>query len=232
MSGELVVGLGLCTPVGTSTHLTLASLRSGLVRFAETRVLDGLGQPVRASRLSLLGASLSRTQRMAALSRQALAQVRPLLASLPGGFVPLYLGLPEGDVGAEVERESLVSTLLAEAEGRPRVVKVFDSGRAAFFEALATASADLDSGRAGAFALVGAVDSLSDTASLEALTRARLTLGVANRDGRVPGEAAGFVVLARAGARKTPGVEVLGVVQGTALAVEPYPFKQQTPSLA
>jgi 3-oxoacyl-[acyl-carrier-protein] synthase-1 len=60
MSGAQVVGLGLCTPVGTSTHMTLASLRAGLVRFTRTKVLDEVGEPVRASRLSLLDDSLKR----------------------------------------------------------------------------------------------------------------------------------------------------------------------------
>ncbi|WP_304466061.1 3-oxoacyl-ACP synthase [Vitiosangium sp. GDMCC 1.1324] len=232
MSGELVVGLGLCTPIGTSARMTLASLRAGLVRFAETEVLDEVGRPVRASRLSLLEASLSRTERMVALGRQALAGVRPLLAGLPKGRVPLYLGLPEAGVGAEVERESLVAGLLAGAEGRLEVVKVHEAGRAAFFEALAAARADLHSGRAGALALVGAVDSLGDGASLKTLAAARLHLGRQNPDGRIPGEAAGFVALARPGAPKALGLEITGVVLGTALGVEPRPFAQRAPSLA
>lgn len=232
MSGARVVGLGLCTPVGTSTHMTLASLRAGLVRFAETQVLDDVGAPVRASRLSLLEASLSRTERMVALARQALAQVRPVLECLPKGRVPLYLGLPEKDVGARVEQEALVAALRAEAEGRLAVAKVHEAGRAAFFESLATASRDLQAGRAGALVLVGAVDSLVDGASLEALAAARLHLGRQNPDGRIPGEGAGFVALARPGAPKALGLEATGVLLGTALAVEPRPFTQRAPSLA
>ncbi|PTL79927.1 3-oxoacyl-ACP synthase [Vitiosangium sp. GDMCC 1.1324] len=232
MSGAQVVGLGLCTPVGTSTHMTLASLRAGLVRFSRTEVLDEVAEPVRASRLSLLDTSLSRTQRMAALARQALAGVRPLLASLPPGRVPLYLGLPEAGLGARVEQEALVPALLSESEGRLEVVKVHESGRAAFFEALASAQKDLHSGRAGALALVGAVDSLADGASLEALAAARLHLGRRNPDGRIPGEAAGFVALARPGAPKSLKLEATGVLLGTALAVEPRPFLQRGPSLA
>jgi 3-oxoacyl-[acyl-carrier-protein] synthase-1 len=67
---------------------------------------------------------------------------------------------------------------------------------------------------------------------MEALAAARLTLGHANRDGRIPGEAAGFVALARPGAPKSLGLEALGFVLGTALGVEPHPFTQQIPSLA
>ena len=230
MSGAQVVGLGLCTPEGTSTHMTLASLRVGLVRFTRTEVLDEEAEPVRASRLSLLDDSLSRTERMVALARQALTGVRPLLASLPSGRVPLYLGLPEAGLGARVEQEALVEALLAEAEGRLEVVKVHEAGRAAFFEALASAQKDLHSGRAGAVALVGAVDSLVDGASLAAHVRARLHLGRRNPDGRIPGEAAGFVALARPGAPKSVKLEATGVLQGTALAVDSKPFAQRAPS--
>jgi len=232
MSGEQVVGLGLCTPIGTSRHMTLASLRAGLVRFAETEVLDDLGHPVRASRLSLLDVALSRTERMMALARQALAGVRPVLTAQSRGRVPLYLGLSETGMGAAVEQEALVAALMAEAGGRLEVVKVYATGRAAFFEALSTARADLRSGRTGALALVGAVDSLGDKVSLEALAAARLHLGRQNPDGRIPGEAAGFVALARPGASRTLGLEAMGVLLGTALAVEPRAFMGREPSLA
>ncbi len=232
MSGAQVVGMGLCTPVGTSTHLTLASLRAGLVRFAETEELDEVAEPVRASRLSLLDAALSRTERMVALARQALAGVRPLLDALPPGRVPLYLGLPEPGLGARVEEEALVSALLAETEGRLDVVQIHAAGRAAFFEALASAQKDLRAGRASSLALVGAVDSLTDGDSLKALVDVRLNLGRRNPDGRIPGEAAGFVALARPAAHKSLKLEATGTLLGTALAVEPKPFTQGRPSLA
>ncbi|REG14285.1 3-oxoacyl-[acyl-carrier-protein] synthase-1 [Archangium gephyra] len=232
MSGEVLVGLGLCTPIGTSARMTLASRRAGIVRFAETEVLDGSGEPVRASRLSLLEPSLSRTERMMALGRDALAGVRQALAQARLKRVPLYLGLPEAGLGAEVEREALVAALLAESGGMLTLVGVYAGGRAGFFEALAAARVDLRSGRAGPLALVGAVDSLCDGASLRALSAAQLHLGPRNLDGRIPGEAAGFVVVSRPGATETRGLEVLGVVEGVALGVEPRPFAQREPSLA
>ncbi|NVJ10649.1 3-oxoacyl-ACP synthase [Myxococcus sp. AM001] len=232
MSAAQVVGLGLCTPVGTSAHMTLASLRAGLVRFVETEVLDAVAEPVRASRLSLLDVSLTRTERMVALAGQALAGVRPLLDALPPGRVPLYLGLPEAGLGAGVAQEALVAALLAETAGRLELVQVHAAGRAAFFEALASAQKDLHSDRAPALALVGAVDSLVDSASLRTLAEARLHLGRRNPDGRIPGEAAGFVALARPGALKPLKLEASGVLLGTALAVEPRPFTQGRPSLA
>src|SRR5690242_671056 len=155
MRGEVLVGLGLCTPVGTSAQMTLASRRAGIVRFAETEVMDDVGEPVRASRLQLLAPSLSRTERMMALGREALAGVRNVLAQTRLKRVPLYLGLSEAGLGAEVEREALVAALLAEAGGMLTLVGAHAGGRAGFFEALAAARVDLRSGRAGSLALVG-----------------------------------------------------------------------------
>jgi 3-oxoacyl-[acyl-carrier-protein] synthase-1 len=176
---------------------------------------------------------------MVALTRQALVGVRPLLESLPSGRVPLYLGLPEAGLGAQVAQEALVAAIHDETEGRLEVVQAHESGRAAFFEALASAQKDLHSGRAGALALVGAVDSLVDAASLETHVGARLHLGRRNPDGRIPGEAAGFVALARPGApkslkleAKSLKLEATGVLLGTALATESKPFSQRVPSEA
>jgi 3-oxoacyl-[acyl-carrier-protein] synthase-1 len=81
-------------------------------------------------------------------------------------------------------------------------------------------------------ALVGAVDSLVDAASLETHVGARLYLGRRNPDGRIPGEAAGFVALARPGAPKSLKLEATGVLLGTALATESKPFSQRVPSEA
>ena len=73
MSFGVVAGIGLCTPIGTSAERTTASMRAGITRFMETEVPDGYGEPVRASRLTTLDPSLSRTERMIALGRAARA---------------------------------------------------------------------------------------------------------------------------------------------------------------
>jgi 3-oxoacyl-[acyl-carrier-protein] synthase-1 len=109
---------------------------------------------------------------------------------------------------------------------------VQEGGRAGFFEALVAARADLRSGRAGPLALVGAVDSLCDEDSLRAIAEAGLHLGPENPDGRIPGEAAGFVVVARPGAAEAASRGALGVVLGAELGLEPLPFVQPTPSMA
>jgi 3-oxoacyl-[acyl-carrier-protein] synthase-1 len=214
--------------------MSLASMRAGVVRFVETEIRDGAGEPVRASRLQLLNPSLSRTERMTALGCEALAAVNSPLISAVNRQVPLYLGLPEGGVGARVDRDRLVATLMETAEGRLKLAGKYESGRAGFFEALAAALTDLRLGGSGTMALVGAVDSLCDAASLRAMVAEKLLLGLQNPDGRIPGEAAGFVVLAQPGAaaRRSTGQEIWGQMLGVTLGSEPRPFTQREPCMA
>jgi len=232
MRGGVLVGLGLCTPIGISARMSLASMRAGILRFSETQVKDGLDEPIRASRLQLLEPSLSRTERMIALGREALVGVWGQLVETRMKRVPLYLGMPEAGVGANVEREALIAQLLAVTEGRLELAGMFDGGRAGFFEALVAAQEDLHSGRGGPLAVVGALDSLCDEASLRALAAAHLHLGAQNPDGRIPGEAAGFVIVARPGAVEPLERDALGVLLEAALGQEPRPFAQRAPCMA
>jgi 3-oxoacyl-[acyl-carrier-protein] synthase-1 len=169
---------------------------------------------------------------MTALACEALAAIRPLLAEAGGRPVPLYLGMPEAGVGAKVDRDELVGALLEAAEGRLRLMGTYESGRAGFFEALVSALTDLRSGAGGTMALVGAVDSLCDAASLRAMAAERLLLGLQNPDGRIPGEAAGFAVIARPGASRAMDRGVWGQILGATLGMEPRPFAQRAPCMA
>jgi 3-oxoacyl-[acyl-carrier-protein] synthase-1 len=250
LSAEVLLGPWIATPIGATTARTVASMRAGLTRFEDTDVPDDTGEPARASRLRTLDPSLSRTERAIALARLALAPVRAELAplrarlfpprdvrqSLPrdepaavrAGQVPLYLGLPEPGKMPPIDRAALVRVIEAEAGFDVGLSARFESGRAAFFEALAAARADLRAGRAGPIALVGGVDTVCDRESLEALSREGLLLGRTNPDGRIPGEAAGFVLLARPGV----GVPGSGTLLACATMQEPSPFSSWKPSAA
>ncbi|WP_224242015.1 3-oxoacyl-ACP synthase [Hyalangium gracile] len=175
---------------------------------------------------------MSRTDRMIALGREALLEVTGFFSEEGMKPVPLYLGLPEAGVGAAVKRDELIKALLAVARGRLELAGMYEGGRAGFFEALVAAQTDLRTGRSGPVALVGAVDSLCDGMSLRALAAKQLHLGALNPDGRIPGEAAGFVLVARPAAARTSSREALGVLLATALGEESRPFARAVPSMA
>src|SRR5690606_31660426 len=102
-------------------------------------------------------------------------------------------------------------------------------GRAATFSALRSAAAMLSVEHP--FVLVGAVDSLCDTATLVHLASVRATLGAANVQGVLPGEGAGFALLAASSESPAgPTAHVCSVATG----IEPIPFvvARERPSLA
>jgi 3-oxoacyl-[acyl-carrier-protein] synthase-1 len=222
-----VIAVGLCTPVGAATAPSLAAIQADIRRFAETEVEDVHGHPVQACRLTLLAPALSRSGRMIALATRAAAE---LVAQLGDARrVPLFLGLPEPGRGAPVDARAVTAGLREQVGEHLVVARSWASGRAGFFEALAAAAAELRGGRVGPIVVVGGVDSTCDPASLADLAAARLHLGADNRDGRIFGEAAGFVALAAAGSFRG---QALGRVVAAAQGVERASFASGRASTA
>lgn len=232
--GLALLKLGLCTPLGLTARATQVEMAAGTVRFFETDVLDTTGEPVRASVLTLLAPALSRTERMASLAVTALQEALTEVASLGIDRLPLLLALPEPGSGAPWHQEELLRTL--EGAASPVRLEVsdktlFPEGRAGFFRALAEASRLLVS-RKSEWVLVGGVDSLCDRKSLAHHARAGRSLGPGTRDGTLPGEGAGFILLTSSLSAGPRGELPLGRLLGSALAREPHAFLQRKPNLA
>lgn len=229
-----VVGLGLCTPLGLTARATQVEMAAGTVRFFETDVLDDAGEPVRASVLTLLEPGLSRTERMASLAATALQEALKDAASLDIEQLPLLLSLPEPESGSAFEVEDLLSVLRgAAAPVRLETSKdrLFPEGRAGFFRALAEASRLLKL-RHASWVLVGGVDSMCDRESLALHARTGRALGPANRDGLLPGEGAGFVLLTSPSLPRSHRPAIQGWIVSHALSREPHCFLQREPNLA
>lgn len=232
--GLTLLKLGLCTPLGLTARATQVEMAAGTVRFFETDVLDTAGEPVRASVLTLLEPGLSRTERMASLAVTALQEVLTNVASLGIDRLPLLLALPEPGSGAPFQQETLLGALEgAAAPIRLEVAEstLFAEGRAGFFRALAEGSRLLQSRKSG-WVLVGGVDSMCDRASLTHHAHAGRSLGPSTRDGILPGEGAGFVLLTSSLSSKHREELPLGRLLGSALAREPHSFLQTKPNLA
>jgi 3-oxoacyl-[acyl-carrier-protein] synthase-1 len=231
----VVVGMGLCTPLGLTTRATQVAVHAGATRFAETETLDLDGEPAIASVLKMLGPDLTRTERMATLAATALVECLGGRSRAVPERLPTFLGLPENKGGAPVRPDALVQALTEAAvpHGGLQFLpeSLYAGGRAAFFQALAGAAAYLHSGRADTV-LVGAVDSFCDEASLEYLLDQNRLLGPDSSDGLIPGEGAGFVLLGRSGPNRLGGSDPPVRVLGCALAREPHHFLQSEPNLA
>jgi 3-oxoacyl-[acyl-carrier-protein] synthase-1 len=199
----------------------------------ETDVVDTRGSPVRASVLHLLEAGLSRGERMAALAVTALVDCLRGAPLPERGVLPLVLGLPEPESGAPVDCRKLAQVVLEAGAGWNLHLAeggLLSGGRASFFQALCRAGELLASSR-HPWVLVGAVDSLCDRESLRRVAARGRTLGGPNRDGIIPGEGAGFVLLTRAGMQAARTRVIKGQVLGCALAEDARHFSQAQPAL-
>lgn len=226
-----VLDMGLCTPLGLTALATQVEMAAGTVRFFETDVLDNVGEPVRASVLTLLEPDLTRTERMTAMAVTALQESLKHTVSLGIARLPLLLALPELGSGSPFERDHLLDALSKAMDPIRLEVSestLFPEGRAGLFRALAAASQHLKS-RKSPFVLVGGVDSTCDRASLTHHARTGRCLGPGTRDGLLPGEGAGFFLLA---SNVPPGLSAHGWIIGCALAHEPNAFQQQESNLA
>ncbi len=229
-----IVGLGMCTPLGLTARATQVELAAGTVRFFETDVLDGTGEPVRGSVLTLLEPGLTRTERMAALAVTALHEPLADLASLQVEHLPLLLALPEPRSGSPFELATILEALQS-ASAPVRIESsegtVFHEGRAGFFHALSQASRLLRT-RKFPWVLVGGVDSMCDIGSLAYHSRNGRTLGPSTRDGILPGEGAGFFLLGYHVPSSKRATSPLGWIVSCALSHEPHSFLQLSPNLA
>lgn len=235
-----IAAIELWTPLGFDGATTVAELAAGTQRFVETEVADLAGEAVRACRSTAIdqtaGTDADRTARIALLSAAALrAHLRALDALELTGVskLPLLLVLPEQDPGAPIELREIEKALLTVAsEHREHRLElgsnnILRQGRAGVFHALARAVELLDSTPHRAV-IVGAADSWCDPRSLEKLARANRILSSRNSDGLLPGEAAGFMLLARSDVRLPEAIEL----EGVSLEKEDHHFLQEAPNLA
>ncbi|HYO68950.1 MAG TPA: beta-ketoacyl synthase N-terminal-like domain-containing protein [Archangium sp.] len=229
-----VLGLELCTPLGLTARATLAEMAAGTVRFLMMKVRDAQGEPVRASVLTLLEPDMGRTERVAAMAVTALDACRTHAEALGVERLPLLLALPEEERGAGLEVPALLGALMgAVAPIRLDVLPgaVLRKGRAGLFVALRMASELLRTGQANCV-LVGAADSLCDEHTLSGLAKAGRCLSSSTRDGIIPGEGAGFLLLTTSRVLVRRGLASRAWVLAGALAREPRPFLLGRPSQA
>lgn len=230
----VVLGLGLCTPLGLTRRTTQVEMAARTVRFFLTDVLDRKGEPLRASRLTLLESHCSRSERMTALATTALQGCLKEARVDEAEPLPLVLALPTPGSGPAIDEEPLLRALAevtAPARLQVRPEGLCREGRAGFFVALARAVELLLSGQARRV-LVGAVDSLCDPGSLAHLLSKGRLLCSSVREGILPGEGAGFVLLTRASALRRDGPRAQGRILALTLAKEPRHRLQFEPSLA
>lgn len=218
-----VLGIGAFTPVGGDARSTAAAVRAGLCGFREhAYMIDTAGEPMRVAQVAGIDAGLRGTERLVALLAPALAEAlaevlapaRPDTGVRNGRIGVAVAGPPvrpggPGDPGATGgPRDTADATDALRALCRDRLgarlgpFQLFASGHAGGFEALDQARAWLRAGQVDAVVVAG-VDSYLAPETLEWLEAEEQLHGAGplnNAWGFIPGEAAGALLLAPAGA--------------------------------
>ena len=225
-----VIGVGCLTSVGLDAPMTAASVRAGITRLQESRFIDLGGEPMVVSRASFIAEELDGADRLAALAVPPLLEaIAPLRrqsgTSLKSLRIPLFVGAPAARPGWSHDAESqLLSRIVERAELSlsQRDVHAASSGHAASVAAIAAAVELIAAGKADVV-LAGGVDSYQDVETLEWLDSGRRLHSERNLDGFVPGEGAGFCLLASSSAAHRLGAPILARVRATSITREPHP---------
>lgn len=225
-----ILAVGLATPVGLDARSAAAAVRAGINRFRASGVLNRdlerqvlsvvadehlprLHPAIREARAVAPGSAAARMLKLGAFA----------LAEACGGCeepLPLLLALPEERPGsADRVTPGFLHDLALQAgvpldEGRSRIYR---QGGAGGLFALRDALALL---AAGTPCVVGGIESFLDKPLLEALEGEGRLLG-ASKDGFIPGEGAGFLLLGSRAARKRLGLDAIARVTGVATGTEP-----------
>lgn len=246
MSGErvTVTGFGMRTPIGHHAAQSCASVRAGLNRFTPWPHfgVDGAGQEGLTASFTRpdLG-DRSWVEKLTDLVEMPLAEAlhSARLFELPRGLrsgrrarIQLHLGTPYPDrPGVSPEdflefTQHIAEDLFPEA-GESLRLRLASLDHVSGLAGMAWASAALQSGEADV-CVVGGMDSLLDSASLQALLEVdRLKVpGVSS--GIIPGEAAAFLVLERESDALRRGAPLFAHVDAVALEQE-SPWSPEAP---
>jgi 3-oxoacyl-[acyl-carrier-protein] synthase-1 len=142
--------------------------------------------------------------------------------------VQAIIGVPPKRPGIPDKLEDIVRERLSEQLGsRLTSVETIATGHAAGLIAIECAFGQIQSGKAE-FALIGGIDSYLDVDTLEWLEEREQIHSNSNAWGFVPGEAAGFCLLASGSTATAYGLRPLVTVTATASAHEKNSIKAQT----
>jgi 3-oxoacyl-[acyl-carrier-protein] synthase-1 len=237
----VVIGVGMTTPVGVSSAETAASVRAGTMRFSASDLLDKQLEPftlaeVPEDALAGLAPTLEAAPGLTARERRMLRlggiPLRECLATVAGAEIRpvLCLALPEVETTLPIDRGAFTERLSTQTE------RAFDAsrseatytGRAGGLAAIGRGVLTIQSGIAD-FVIAGGIDSFRDLYVLGTMDMEQRVKSSANLDGFIPGEGAGFVLLASERAAATRGFRPLASLSPAASGFEGGHLYSQQP---
>lgn len=208
MSDVTVVRVGARTPVGLDARQTGFLLRAGYPAMAEAPLANEAGETITMAFLPTLDGRLVGPERLAALARapfeEACLPIRDLAAEV---LVSIDESCHDATTTVDL-LGSMVTRVMPAAR-----VRVEPRGEAALGRWLPEAIRTLETRRAGAVVL-GGVHSDYDPRAIAALSASGRLFSRENLDSRIPGEAAAFIVLMRAGDATRQGLSPMARIVG------------------
>jgi len=204
-----VAGMGVITPVGATTEMTVASVKAGISAYQISEFFNKAQQPITMSRVpdevfssidididegDIYGEVYDRIIKMSVLAlREAFAQVdikKP---------VPLILSLPESSITVDtIPAELLTKNILQQKDIpiEPTQIRSIATGRAGVIQSLELAQRYLfDMGQD--YVVIGGADCFLEYPILQDLDKDQRLNATGSMDGFAPGEGAGFLLITR-----------------------------------
>ncbi|WP_322866124.1 beta-ketoacyl synthase N-terminal-like domain-containing protein [Aquicoccus sp. G2-2] len=201
MSGLAIIGCGARTPLGFDRVSSAAAVRAGISAIAEHPfMIDRFGAPMKVTRDAGLDPVLAGAERLAALALPA--AVEALEGVTEPGRIAVVVSFGEVRPGqASGVAQEVAEQLQAGLAERVQISQVVPwmGGHAGGIAAMEAGAKLIAQGRADAV-LAGGVESYLNPETLEWLDETEQLHSEENIYGFCPGEAAGFVLMARAGA--------------------------------
>lgn len=232
-SSVCIVGVGACTAIGLTAPSSAAAVRAGIAGFVEhPYMIDRNGEPMIVARAPYLSNEIVCQERFLELAlpaaQEALTPVSEFIERVQP--ISVIIGLPVGRPGLPNAFDTRITEKIKEAFKRS--CKLFDiesiaSGHSAGLMALEVAWRKIQNGTAE-FCLVGGVDSYLEPETLEWLEECEQLHGGPNAWGFIPGEAAGFCLMASQRAAEKYKLSILCKVLAVATAWESNLIKTET----
>lgn len=224
MNSIHIVATGARTPLGLNCAASAAARRAGIGAACEHPfMIDRCGDPMTVALDKKLSPALVGTPRLLALAEPALREACAVLgeAGLDTTRIPLLLALPELRPGFSEQDAHAIREGLQDIESLPvqTDVQVSPQGHAAGLALLAMAARQLREGVAE-LCLVGGVDSYLEPDTMDWLDANRQLAGATARSAFVPGEGAGFCLLATSAASERLGLQPLMTLRTASVARE------------
>jgi 3-oxoacyl-[acyl-carrier-protein] synthase-1 len=193
-----IAGVGVCTSLGLDAESSLAACEAGLSRMVETDEFSNGEHAAVCAPLELLPLGTARGRRIHWLAGAAYLDLLRRFPAWQRVSLPVVMVGPEPAADHDVPRDFMITHLRELGDAAvPRSVDDgwHAGGRGGWFLALERAVGLLMGGEPLVALL--SVDTDCDPASLLRLSRRRALLGRDNPNGRIPGEAAAVILLAR-----------------------------------